>query len=107
MKSLTVLLLIFSCFFFANTKEQEEPIYTGDIETLIGCIINSEVIKADLNAFYHAVYEKDNEKIRETLFTLIEEGNEVVLGCIRLIPGRITPFTFSSIFSISFFGVYV
>lgn len=82
----TFFLLLITAIFAKKVAVRDEVALQASIADLFKCISEAEPVVKDVTALVAAIKAKDFDQAIELIYTLVTDGNTVVLDCIKLVP---------------------
>ena len=84
----SVLILLFAAVFAKTIApvSNEEIELSASIEDFLKCVHEAEPVVKDVTSLVAAIKEKNFDQAIELLYTLVTDGNTVVLDCIKVVP---------------------
>ena len=84
----SVLILLFAAVFAKTIApvSNEEIELSASIEDFLKCVHEAEPVVKDVAALVAAIKAKDSDKIIDTVYTIIVDGNATVIECLKLVP---------------------
>ena len=84
----SVLILLFAAVFAKTIApvSNEEIELSASIEDFLKCVHEAEPVVKDVAALVAAIKAKDSDKIIDTVYTIIVDGNDTVIECLKLVP---------------------
>ena len=82
----TFFLLLITAIFAKKVTVRDEVALQASIADLFKCISEAEPVVKDVTALVAAIKAKDFDQAIELIYTLVTDGNTVVLDCIKLVP---------------------
>ena len=82
----TFFLLLITAIFAKKVAVRDEVALQASIADLFKCISEAEPVVKDVTSLVAAIKAKDFDQAIELIYTLVTDGNTVVLDCIKLVP---------------------
>lgn len=82
----TFFLLLITAIFAKKVAVRDEVALQASIADLFKCISEAEPVVKDVTSLVAAIQAKDFDQAIELIYTLVTDGNTVVLDCIKLVP---------------------
>lgn len=88
MNKFAILVLLFTAVFAKTIAPvtEEDIVLEASVEDFLKCVHEAEPVVKDVAALVAAIKAKDSDKIIDTVYTIIVDGNDTVIECLKLVP---------------------